>query len=487
MKISIVTVCLNSEKTIKTTLNSIASQTYKNIEHICVDGGSKDKTIDIIKKTNKKLIIANGKGIYESINIGIKNCTGKWILILHSNDFLNDSKVIEKMISKLKNDLSIYHGDVVFFKDNYFKDIVRTYKFPNYNASYLKFGLIPPHTGSFISKKVYRLVGLYNPEYKIAGDFDFFLRCFKNFKIKPVYTNMLISRMQTGGISGKNLLSYWVSTKEIYQSIKKNKLLSNIIFIFSRVPIKIKQFILLNKNFYNTKFEYKTLYNNKEQPSYFELIKKIQNFDTRNNFILSALNLAFLGSFCKGEITHSKNFFCWPDGIYSKKFFNNIIKIPGRDLLIKIKLDKKIKRILVLGNLSLIGKEFLIKQYNLPIKNFILPYGDVKIILKSLKNIKIKKNDLIFITLPTPKQEQVAIKLSKSLKNYKIICIGGSIAIASGSEKPVPAYFSNYEYIWRLRYETIRRTKRLLSTFFWYLKGKYLSNDLKKINVDVIE
>ena len=99
MKISIITVCLNSEKTILFTLNSIRSQTYKRIEHIIVDGGSTDETLSLIKKErlkNSKLFIKKKSSIYNAINFGIKKATGKWTLILHSNDILNDPDVIKK-------------------------------------------------------------------------------------------------------------------------------------------------------------------------------------------------------------------------------------------------------------------------------------------------------------------------------------------------------------------------------------------------------
>jgi len=486
MKISVITICLNSENTIKYCLNSVESQTYKNIEHIIVDGGSKDKTVDIVKKSKKKLIIASGKGIYESLNIGIKNSTGKWIIILHSNDFFNDHEVIKLAVSKLKNDLCIYHGDVLFFNKEEFKNVKRIYRIPNYKKKYLNLGLIPPHTGSFISKKTYQRVGLYDSNFKIAGDFDFFARSFSTFKIKTSYLNMIITRMQTGGVSGKNLKSYWTSTSEILKSLKKNELPSYLITVLVRIPVKIKQFFFINAIKLNYKFKYKTINNSEENPKYFELIKNIKKFDTSKNFILSAVNLAFLGSFVKRDIFHAKNFFCWPDGIFALPFYKNLKKVPGRDLLRYIKLDKKISRVVVLGNLSFEGKEFLIKKFKLKIKHFSLPFGNINLILKSLKNLKINKNDLIFITLPTPKQEKIAIHLSRSLKNYKIICIGGSIAIASGTEKSVPNFLINYEFIWRLRYETMRRTARLLVTFFYYIQGKYFSNILKKINIDVI-
>ena len=85
---------------------------------------------------------------------------------------------------------------------------------------------------------------------------------------------------------------------------------------------------------------------------------------------------------------------------------------------------------------------------------------------------KIKKNELIILTLPTPKQEQVAIYLSKIHKNYKILCIGGAIGMCSGEETPVPAYLEQYfEGLWRLRFETKRRFSRLIKTLLFYFVG----------------
>ena len=89
MKVSIITVCLNSKNTIKYTLNSVLSQNYKNIEHIIVDGGSTDGTIDILKKysfTKKKIYFKRNRSLYSSINFGIKRATGDLISILHSDD-----------------------------------------------------------------------------------------------------------------------------------------------------------------------------------------------------------------------------------------------------------------------------------------------------------------------------------------------------------------------------------------------------------------
>ena len=87
-----------------------------------------------------------------------------------------------------------------------------------------------------------------------------------------------------------------------------------------------------------------------------------------------------------------------------------------------------------------------------------------------------KKSEIVFITLPTPKQEQLAFKLAKKNKKFKIICIGGSIAIASGEEKQVPKILENFEFLWRLKNDFFRRIFRLFESFYFYLKGNYIYN-----------
>ena len=106
MKISILTVCFNSEKTIADTINSVNSQTYKNIEHIFVDGGSEDNTLKILKKNpnkKKKLFIKKETSIYEAMNEGIKRASGIFIMILNSDDILNSNTIIEETVKKIKH------------------------------------------------------------------------------------------------------------------------------------------------------------------------------------------------------------------------------------------------------------------------------------------------------------------------------------------------------------------------------------------------
>jgi len=491
MKISILTVCLNSELTILHTLNSVLAQSYKNIEHIIVDGGSTDKTLEFIKDynfRNKILIHQTKKGIYNAMNLGIKKSTGDYICILNADDIFNSNVTIEKVVKKIiKNDeCSIFLGNVVFFDGENFKKINRNYSAKNFNKNLLKFGIMPPHPGSFIKKEIYLKYGMYEESYKIAADFEFFLRIFYKNNNHFKKLNFLITRMKTGGISGKDIFSYFFSTIEIVKSFKKNKIKYNIFLILLRFPIKVLQFInfdskKLNKsfklilgNFFNQRYKYD-----------FNLLANIKSLNQKKNFILSAMNLAFLGSYSRGDIKQNNYLINWPDGIFSSFIEKKVKKIPGRDLLKNIQIYNGIKKILVLGNLSLLGKNYLKKKFNLPVIHRQLPFGNIKFIIKNL-NVDLKKNELLLITLPTPKQEIIANHLAEKNKHFKIICIGGSVAIASGEEKQVPSSISHFEFLWRLRYDTIRRLNRLLTTFYYFLKGYFFTKKLKNLRINLI-
>jgi glycosyltransferase involved in cell wall biosynthesis len=473
MKVSIITVTFNSDKTLAYTLYSTFYQTYKKIEHIIIDGGSTDQTLNIINKykfKNKKLFVHKNTSIYEAINIGIKKSSGDYILILNSDDILDNKNTIKNVVKIIKkNKKKIILGSVTYFNNNDFNKEIRHYPATGFKPWMLNLGIMPPHPGSFIPKEIAKK-NLYSEKFAIASDFDFFLRIFKIKKYNYLTINENITRMRTGGISGKNFYSHIITTNEIVQSLKNNKIFSNIVIIYFRLIFKLNQLIFFKKNlhtFHINKFFKKFIEYD------FKILNNIKSLNLNKNFVLSGLNLAFLGSLTANHVSLYKTLIHWPDGIFSEKFDYKIKKIPGRDLIKNIKLNNKIKRIIILGYMHNDTHEYLKKKFKIPIINYPLFYGNIVKIINKFK-FTIKKEDLIFITLPTPKQEQLANYIMSKNKNYKIICIGGSLNIVSGLEKEVPTYFTKYEYIWRLRYDTKRRAIRLIVTFLNYLLGKYI-------------
>ena len=313
MRLSIITVTLNSKKTIISTLNSVLSQTYKDIEHIIVDGGSTDGTIEIINEYHhpyKKIIISEGSGIYKSMNQGIEAASGEIITMLNSDDIYQNensiSNVMEKIVKFPKT--PIFLGDVVYFKNTSFFNIYRYYKSKNFKRWQLKIGLMPPHPPSFIRKNIYFKYGLYYEKFKIASDFEIFLRLIYKYNLDFIILNKVIVRMRMGGISGKNLKSYLISTKEILESFKLNEIKTNIFKILLRLPPKLTQYYFFNSFDLNSNFRlFKIKFGEKFLQNSFRIIKSAKKIPYENNFILSGLNLAFLGYYFKGEIPYSNS------------------------------------------------------------------------------------------------------------------------------------------------------------------------------------
>lgn len=248
MKVSIITVCFNSESTIRDTIKSVLVQTYADIEYIIIDGKSTDRTLDIIQEYQEKIakvVSEADKGIYDAMNKGIALATGDVIGILNSDDFYKTSEVITEVVDaylKSPNAKMVLGGIDFVNQDNLTKPI-RCYKATNFKPWKVRFGLTPPHPGSFIRREVYETVGLYKLNYKIAADFDFFVRTLVARKLTFITVNSIWVRMRIGGVSTSGLQSYKITTQEMLRSFKENGLYTNLLFILLRLPIKALQIL----------------------------------------------------------------------------------------------------------------------------------------------------------------------------------------------------------------------------------------------------
>ena len=277
---------------------------------------------------------------------------------------------------------------------------------------------------------------------------------------------------------------------EDYESLAKEILRLE----YNRSLLKIKNNIgtsYLKENYDKNKIlnslvdKFDTVYKSYEK---IKLIKKLNNYFYKSNFILSGLNLAYLGFLGVNKLKIKTEVYHWPDGIFSKILFkDNIKKISGRSLLLNLEIPDFINRIYVLGNLSNFSRNFLEIKLKKTIIHIQLPYGSLEEIYAVCpKNLR--EEDLIICTLPTPKQEYLAELISKKEKYYKILCVGGAVSMASGEEMPAPQFIDNLglEFLWRLKSETFRRIKRLLITSIYFLYGK-LNKRYSSIRIEIIE
>jgi len=215
-----------------------------------------------------------------------------------------------------------------------------------------------------------------------------------------------------------------------------------------------------------------------------KVFQSFDNFQYNKNFIISGLNLAFISFLLKKKIKLVKEMYHWPDGIFSKFLNSNIKKVSGRRLVSTLKVPNFIKKIHVIGSISKNGIKFLENYFKLPIVHTDLPFADIAKLQNVVKNIILDTEHFIFLTLPTPKQEQVALELGKYNKSYKIFCIGGAINMLCGDEKSVPYPLESYfEFLWRLRFDTKRRLIRVLDSILNYFFLGIILRKASKIKV----
>lgn len=238
--VSIITVCYNSKKHIRDTIESVLNQTYDNIEYIIVDGESKDNTLDIIEEYESKFkgrmrwISESDEGIYDAMNKGIEMSTGDIIGFLNSDDFYVSEDIIENisLFFKKNKNIDACYGDLerINTKNN---KVVRKEKIPSQKKRLSKFifGWHPTHQSVYIKKRIYDKYGDFNLDYDIAADFDLLCRFIEKNEINIKYLPKVILKMRNGGESNKDLKSIIKGNIECYKSLKKNNLFPYFIFI----------------------------------------------------------------------------------------------------------------------------------------------------------------------------------------------------------------------------------------------------------------
>jgi len=210
-KVSIITVCYNSESTIEQTILSVLSQTYHNIEYIIVDGASHDHTLDIIRKysTRIQLISETDDGIYHAMNKGIMKSTGDIVGIINSDDWY-ESNAVELAVEYLRAEkFDLAYGGCTCIYDN---GLTREFKCSRLED--ILFRMVFAHQTVFVKKKIYEKYGIFNQMYKIAADYDLLLRFYKcGVRMIEIPANIAFYRMS--GISNTNYLNTIKETKEV--------------------------------------------------------------------------------------------------------------------------------------------------------------------------------------------------------------------------------------------------------------------------------
>jgi glycosyltransferase involved in cell wall biosynthesis len=240
---SIITAAYNSEKTIADTIRSIQAQKLVKIEHIVVDGGSADGTMDIVHRNRDSIahvISEPDKGIYDAMNKGLRLATGEFVGCLNSDDYFADEHSVSKLAVALnKSGADCAWGSVLQVDSSYRP--TRKVSGRWFSPAMLGYGLMPPHPAFYVRRDILKMAGFFDTELQIAGDFDLMIRLFAERAIRSEHIDDVVTIMRLGGVSTDGMAATRRVTDEIRKSLLANSMEYSAIKVNLRYLVKIAE------------------------------------------------------------------------------------------------------------------------------------------------------------------------------------------------------------------------------------------------------
>lgn len=242
-KVSVVTTTYNDIENLKRILAEVKKQTYPNIEHIIVDGGSTDGTVDLLKELEEKelgrisWLSEKDNGIYDAINKGICMATGD--IVGCCFDRYADEGVLMRMVEIMeKEGTDGVHGDLCYMDGD---RIVRKW---HQGQGVIRSGWMPGHPTLYLKKEVYDKFGLYRTDYRISGDYEFMVRILYRKEVTLSYLPEILIYMSHGGTSTNSLGAYVESMMEGHRALVENHVPFAWVTDLCRVVRVLSQFVI---------------------------------------------------------------------------------------------------------------------------------------------------------------------------------------------------------------------------------------------------
>lgn len=236
MLISIVTATYNSERFISQMIASLNAQSYRDFEHIIIDGCSADNTVKILTSQcfhDPVILVEKDTGIYDALNKGISLASGEYVIFLHSDDiFASDDTLAEIIVDLRENDPDILYGDVDFVSHSDPNLVVRSWVAGDFKRCNLRFGWMPPHPSFIARRYLYKNFGVFDTSLKISADYENMLRLLLNPSLSVKYANRKFTIMRTGGISTR--------LSNMFMKFSEDYYVANTFFRFPLIVIVLK-------------------------------------------------------------------------------------------------------------------------------------------------------------------------------------------------------------------------------------------------------
>lgn len=247
MKISIITVCYNSAETIAATLRSVRTQTYPYIEHVVIDGGSGDATLEVLAREGQhvaKVVSEPDQGIYDAMNKGLALITGEVVGFLNSDDVLAHPGVLARVMEAMSDPMvDACHGDLVYVARHDTNQLVRYWRSNPYRPGLFERGWVPAHPSFYARTALYREHGGFDLKFRLAADFEMLLRLLEIHRVSSVYIPEVLVKMRLGGATNGKLRNVFKQNVEIAKAFRKYDLRVGLKPFVFKLILRLSQFV----------------------------------------------------------------------------------------------------------------------------------------------------------------------------------------------------------------------------------------------------
>ena len=226
MKITIITVAYNSALTIADTLRSVGAQSHPEIEHLVIDGASKDDTLAVVQRGGahvSRVVCEPDAGIYDAMNKGLRIATGDLVGFLNADDVLADAHAIGRLAAAAdRTGADAVFSDLVYVSADNLDRVIRHWRSGPFSRKRLRYGWMPPHPTFYVKRARLADLGEFDTRLRIAADYDFMLRCLGRTDISVAYVPEVMVRMRTGGASNRSLRALWQKSREDLGALRRS-------------------------------------------------------------------------------------------------------------------------------------------------------------------------------------------------------------------------------------------------------------------------
>ncbi len=243
MKVTVITAVLNARDDLARTRTSLLAQLHADVQHVIVDGGSTDGTLELLAewRADERCLCFSERdsGVYQAFNRGLRVAEGDCVGFLNAGDVYHDTKVLSDVVAALEDvEVDLVYGDVDITPRHSIEHTTRRYRSSDFSNHKLLRGLMPPHPSIYARTRVYHEVGHFSEAFRIAGDFEWVIRALLLRGLSARYLERVFVRMPAGGMSNNGLKSILQNTAEMHKALQLNGLPASWLSLLTRLPLK---------------------------------------------------------------------------------------------------------------------------------------------------------------------------------------------------------------------------------------------------------